>query len=208
MGGVADIPGLGKATDKPQPVAFTPSADRALTPIEGFVLSRVDGHTSFAELCRISGLGAQPTIDVLVRLKTWGLIRVPGQTASRAVKVATAPQPKPAAAGSFLERLDDGSAVDGVWLQQQAPGLDAVTAARIVRLHRRLGTLRPEDLLGVDSHAPLAVAKKAYFAASKELHPDRYYGREIGPLRDLLAEIFAACTRAFDAFQRQSPSTT
>src|SRR5690349_21627742 len=68
------ISGLGGREECPQP---NPSADpmRAhLSPQEGWVLSRVDGHTSFGELCLITGLGEDQTIQILKRLQERGLI--------------------------------------------------------------------------------------------------------------------------------------
>src|SRR5262245_47207693 len=53
----------------------------ALSPQEGWVFSRVDGHTSVGELCLITGLGEQQTIEILKGLAQRGLILVAGQTA-------------------------------------------------------------------------------------------------------------------------------
>ena len=46
------------------------------------------------------------------------------------------------------------------------------------------------------------MVKRAYFAASKELHPDRFYGKDIGPYRDKLSDIFAQLTRAFEQLKK------
>src|SRR5262245_33593423 len=72
--GPSAIQGLGGREECPQ---LNPSADpmRAhLSPQEGWVLSRVDGHTSFGELCLITGLGEEQTIEILRRLSERGLI--------------------------------------------------------------------------------------------------------------------------------------
>ena len=42
----------------------------ALSPVDFFVLSRVDGATSYGEICLLTGLGADRTIEILKRLHT------------------------------------------------------------------------------------------------------------------------------------------
>jgi hypothetical protein len=207
-----DIPGLGRKRDRPQPNRGVHSAGVSLTPLEGFVLSRVDGQTSYEDLCQLTGLGAEPTLEILRKLKRERLIVEPGgdppprPSGPRAVAEPSAPagqKPPPAATPvSLLEALDDLSPVDPAELAG-GPDLDAATKARVVRLHRRLATIKPHELLGVAPGADPAAVKKAYFAASKELHPDRFYGREIGPFRGKLSDIFTQLTRAFSSLQKR-----
>jgi curved DNA-binding protein CbpA len=71
-----------------------------------------------------------------------------------------------------------------------------------LRLHRRLKSLKAHELLAVPPGAELAIVKRAYFAASKEVHPDRYFGKDIGPYRGLLSDIFAQLTRAFEQLKK------
>ena len=70
------------------------------------------------------------------------------------------------------------------------------TKRRIVRLHRRLRKLAAHELLGVAEDADTATVKRAFTAASKELHPDRYFGKDLGNFREKLAKIFARMTEA------------
>jgi DnaJ-domain-containing protein 1 len=102
---------------------------------------------------------------------------------------------------SVLERLDDGSPVDAAVLAE-GPDLSDELKARILRLHRRLRKLEPHDLLGVAPDADSATIKRAFAAASKELHPDRYFGKDLGSFREKLAQIFARITEAVQALQR------
>jgi hypothetical protein len=236
-----DIPGLGKADDRPQLNGLVNLASLPLTPVEAFVLSRIDGVLSYADICQVTGLGVEQTLAMLRKLKRDRIIlgpgeaatpvavppapaagaapdgpaRVTGATARVTGATAAVPEAGPAreapplrrtgpvpvaaapVAPSLLERLDDGSPVDPAEVEP-GPDLDPVTKARIIRVHRRLRTLSGRDLLGLPPGADKATAKKAYFAASKELHPDRYFGKDIGPFRRLLNDIFAQLARGLD----------
>jgi DnaJ-domain-containing protein 1 len=238
------IQGLGLKSEKPQ---LNPSADLAatrLTPTEAFVLSRVDGKTSYEEICSMTGLGVEPTIRILQKLRRDRLLLHAGEKpepkkpdkadraaekADRLDREAVMARQRPAtghtqsmavpafdrnrsssrpalqpAPPSLLEVHDDGSAVDPGDLLV-GPALDVETKARILRLHRRLKALKPHELLGVPHGADLAQVKRAYFAASKEIHPDRFYGKDIGPFREFLSDIFAHLTGAFDQLKRNEP---
>jgi hypothetical protein len=199
-----EIPGLGRKDERPK---LNPQADlahAALTPVEGFVLSRVDGLTSYEDICQLTGLGVEATLDILRKLRADRLILGPGEAAARtpAAVPARGKTPPGSPQVSLLALHDDGSAIDARDMAD-GPDLDSVLKARILRLHRRLKTLKPHELLGVPAGAEASAVRKAYFAASKELHPDRHYGRDIGPFRDKLNDIFAHLTRAFEQLQRK-----
>ena len=224
-----EIVGLGLRTDRPHLNTSIDLAHQKLSPKEGFVLSRVDGRSSYDEICMVSGLGRDETLRILRELKQARLILGPGEAAvapphkgartgrEPASEAAPAPaksgvrgaEPAPARAAEKtrriplgpLERLDDGSEV--------APG-DVVDwpdaplqlKARIVRLHRRLRKLSAWDLLGVGKDADGATVKRAFAAASKELHPDRYFGKNLGSLKPKLVAIFSRLTEAVQEIEQ------
>jgi hypothetical protein len=202
-----EISGLGRKTERPQPNPAANLGEVRLTPLEGFVLSRVDGATSYEELGHVTGLGVDATIEVLRKLRREGLILNPGEkppprpfgrvrtrTGATGVGIGTLPV-------ALLETHDDGTPVDQAEVDKW-PGLDVETKARILRLHRKLKSLKPHELLGLSPGADVAMVKRAYFAASKEVHPDRFYGKDIGPYRDKLSDIFAQLTRAFEQLKK------
>ncbi len=208
------IAGLGWASDKPRPNTRIALASLKLSPTQGFVLSRVDGQASYTDICKLTGLSREATLDILRQLKVQGLILGPGEIAAERVATPSpegqrpipargssrpapqaAPSAKPAPGASTLERLDDGTPVDAAELldwPEAAPELKA----RVVRLHRRLRQLRPHELLGVAADADTATVKRAFALACKELHPDRYFGKALGAFRPKLAAIFSRLTEA------------
>ena len=209
MADSAHIPGVGRKTDRPTVNQAISLHDVRLTPVEGFVLSRVDGQTSYEDICQLTGLGVEPTIEILRKLRREKLLLNPGEKAEKPdggkAGPRTGARPRPSlgtpAAVSLLEVHDDGSPVDAAELEK-GPGLEKELKTRILRLHRRLKTLKPHELLALSPGADAAMVKRAYFAASKELHPDRFYGKDIGPYRDKLSDIFAQLTRAFEQLKK------
>ena len=203
------IYGLGSRDDRPR---LNPGADLTsfrLTPVEGFVLSRVDGTLSYEEICLISGIGNEPTLAILRRLRRDRLILGPSDPVPppspppSLTPVAGVPithPPPPSDRRSLLERLDDNSPVTSSELDT-APDLPDELKARIIRLHRRLKKLGPHEMLGLEKDAARAEIKRAYYAASKELHPDRYFGKDLGPFREKLGDIFARLTESFQKLE-------
>ena len=118
-------------------------------------------------------------------------------------KAGGKPAAAPADAHSLLERLDDGEPVAPADLIE-GHDLPAETKRRIIRLQRRLRKLTPHELLGVPEDADQAAIKRAFAAASKELHPDRYYGKDLGPFRAKLAKIFTRVAEAVEELQKKT----
>jgi hypothetical protein len=100
-----------------------------------------------------------------------------------------------------LERLDDGSPVAPGDLVEW-PDASSELKARIVRLHRRIRQLSAWDLLGVGKDADAATVRRAFGAASKELHPDRYFGKNLGSFRAKLGAIFARLSEAMQEVEK------
>ncbi len=110
-------------------------------------------------------------------------------------------EPAQPALPSVLERLDDGSPVDPADLIE-GHGLPAETKKRIIRLYRRLRRLAPHELLGVPPDADKATIRRAFAVASKELHPDRYFGKDLASFKEKLAKIFARMTEAVQELEK------
>ena len=69
---------------------------------------------------------------------------------------------------------------------------------RVNDKHRKLHEVDLFELLEVRVDAPPKDLKRAYFALSKEFHPDRYFGRALGPYKIKLEEVFRELSQAFD----------
>jgi hypothetical protein len=246
-----EIPGLGPRTDRPRLNTAADLNQQRLSPTEGFVLSRVDGQLSYDDICRVSGLDRNQTLDILRGLKQSKVILGPSERVVGGVrkplrpatpKPAVEPENKPAAsavasprgepanpaptrapaaseipekeqsrpkaqasrAGARgpgpLERLDDGTPVTPSDLKDW-PEADPLLKERIIRLHRRLKKLSAFELLGLSPKDDGGAIRRAFTIASKELHPDRYFGQNLGSFKTKLAAIFARLTEAMQEIE-------
>jgi len=229
-----EIPGLGLPTDRPRINHAADLTVQNLTPTEAFVLSRVDGQLSYDDICKVSGLGRDQTLDILRALKRAKLILGPNEIAvGGAFKYGRPATPRPEATGDAnkttapeaerrvpsqesgdrvdtsrpmsapatsrmsepLERLDDGTPVAAFELEDWPDG-DPRLKERIIRLHRRMRALSPYELLGIPENADHSTIRRAFALASKTLHPDRYFGKDMGSFKAKLAAIFTRLTEA------------
>jgi tetratricopeptide (TPR) repeat protein len=153
----------------PQLTAGWDAIDASLSPIEGFLLSRIDGHTPWTELRQI---GVIPPHDVDECIERW---LTEGMVTLSAVREPFRSRPK------VDPNLDIAPE-----LQQQ-----------ILDFEAKLGRSYFE-LLDVSRDADADEIKRAYFRLSKTFHPDRYFRREIGEFSACLDRIFRKLVEAYE----------
>ena len=151
---------------------------------EGFVLSRIDGHTTVRQLLLLVPFDAEVTVLILKQLIKQGAIDVPGADISVPLPTLTPAEPAApvAAAATMLEGLD----------------LSVEQARRIDEFFASLQTRDAFELLEVTRAADKKEIKRAYFKMSKEFHPDRFFNKNIGPYKERLSKIFQSIKAAFE----------
>lgn len=70
--------------------------------------------------------------------------------------------------------------------------------ADIDGMYLRLASGTLYDLLGVSPTADRKAIRDAYFAISQRFHPDAFFGRNLGPWKERIEEIFREATRAYE----------
>jgi DnaJ-domain-containing protein 1 len=149
-------------------------------PRHGFVLSQVDGKTSTEDLAEITGLSARELSDALRALEAAGAVTL-GPTKGRASKMPSkAPAP-----------------------EKPACDLPEADRARITEASTRLEALDHYAALGVERDADAKAIRRAYHALAAQFHPDRYYGKTLGPFRQTLERIFTRLTLASDTLSHK-----
>jgi hypothetical protein len=200
--------------DKELRLRLAPGVDlRALpiTPEDAFVLSRLDGTSTEADIALATGLDAGVVRESLAKLARLG-----------AVSTGTAPERPPTAqrlvsgtSGTFhigpvVETRGDSSghhpaaALYDPSELDEAVDLDLVRKRRVLDTYYRLDQISHYEILGVNAGADKKAIKAAYFEIVNLYHPDRYFGKILGSFKGKLERLFARTTEAHDVLTRQA----
>ena len=152
----------------------------ALSPVEGFLLSRIDGHTPWAVLREIGGLSPAAADATLAGWVAAGLVQVDPEK--------PAPPAARAASGDAADlRAVDSSLDLPVDLQREILAFDA-----------RLAGATHHEILGVERSTDPRDIKRAYFRLCKRFHPDRYFRCRVGDYAARLDRIFRHVALAYE----------
>jgi curved DNA-binding protein CbpA len=173
------------------PTSMTLSAE------EGFLLSRVDGHTPWRLLREIGGMDADEADLCLEGWLATGLVEVAGMAEppkrERRVEPRTT---NPARHLKAPTQPSDPVVIDESLLDESLD-IDVEVQRRILEFEGGLDRSYYE-LLDVSVDADAKQVKKAYFKLSKEFHPDRFFRREIGEYGSRLERIFKKVLEAHE----------
>lgn len=161
-----------------------------LSPTEGFLLSRIDGQTSWKLLREI---GAQTPAEVDQCIEEWlmqGIIDIDGRPPRVKRRESAIPE-KPAAKKTAVPETIDESLID------VSLDIDAQTQRAMLEFELRLED-NYFDLLGINTSATPAEIKRAYFKLSKRFHPDRFFRKNIGRYGERLHVIFKRVSEAYE----------
>jgi curved DNA-binding protein CbpA len=166
----------------PQLVDGWESQGLRLTPSEGFLLSRIDGVTPWTTLRQIAGMPVDEVDACLERWIAQGIVAVTPDP----VPAERAPLP-----GAAPRAPADAAELD--------PALDLPLDLQRSILAFEAGLDRPyHALLGISADADLRTIKRAFFALSKQYHPDRYFRRRVGAFGPRLERIFKRIALAYE----------
>ena len=173
-----------------------------LQPREAFILSRVDGFTTTSQLADVTNLPMGELVTVLTHLTQLGALGWPDDAPLR----PATPQQAPLATHlSTAEIRRYALELASSHADLAEPGdLSRDDKMRILAMEVMLTRLSYWDILGVDAATRPADLKKAYFQASKEFHPDRYFGKNLGSFAARLDHIFRSVKQAYEVLSDAS----
>ncbi len=161
-----------------------------LTPSEGYVLSRVDGSTSVAEIASISPLGEDESLRCVYALVAAGVVEMASRTFPPTSRITSQPAPQeraPAPPASEVQKKEAQEPSD-----EEQEVLDD-----IAQKHASLESADYYELLEVSPGASDDEIKKGYYAMARKFHPDRHHLPQLREVQGLLEELFAKVTVAY-----------
>ena len=163
--------------------------DLPIGPTEAFVLSRVEGSTTKADLVIATGLSLDEIESIVARLILLGAL----EFADRQSMVA-ASQSSTQRSGSHSIPLSVRSEGAGeLTTEQQRQLLD---------LDQQRSSLDHYQLLGIDPSADAKAIRAAYYELVRVYHPDRYFGKSLGELEGPLLRVFGKFSEAYEVLHR------
>ncbi len=168
---------------EPRPLRLSPNLSgelqgAAITPEEGFLLSRIDGLARASDILAMSPMPEGETAAALLNLIEKDLIQFGGKPPAREAA------PSPAAAPVNLVNPMKGVPDDATVKE-----LDRLLALAKGRAY--------SDLLGVKADAPAGARKSAYLKIIGKFHPDRF-PRAADDVRERLSRLCAEAAEAMD----------
>jgi len=171
-------------------------AGLTLSPEEGFVLSRVDGHATIDEICMVTGLGDDTTLGALAKLYTSKLIAIPGAPAQTEEPAKTPTEPPPEASSSDAEAPTE--AVEVPFSVEQECELPEKKQQEIHTQYYALEAVNFYELLTLDKGCSGKDVQRAYRKLSMRFHPDRFFGKKLGSYKGKLEAIFRHITNVVE----------
>jgi len=159
-----------------------------LSPEEGFLLSRIDGHTPWTLLRQIGGIAPEDVDRCIERWLSDGVVVIDEAKPDPAAVSAQGTEPKPDADPvDYKSDLRIDSSLD----------ITPELQAQILEFEGSLD--KPYfELLDVPRDADTKQIKRAYFALSKVYHPDRYFRANLGDYSMRLELIFRKLVEAYE----------
>lgn len=171
----------------------------ALTPTDGFLLSRIDGTLSAREVMQLIPLPQEDVQRSLFGLLSTGIVEY---SQDLPPKAAPPPAPRRQAAAPAPPVPEPAPAAG----EPSAPEPAAATVLEtrrmeIVEAYEGLATRTHYEALGIARDATEAQVKEAYFRMAKRFHPDAHHDPALHDLRDKLEAVFIRLGEAYEVLR-------
>ncbi|HEY6078689.1 MAG TPA: DnaJ domain-containing protein, partial [Polyangiaceae bacterium] len=185
----------------------------SISPAEAFVVSRIDGATSVAEIAEETGRPLDEVSALLERLAELGALVLEEPAPQRMAERRASPAPAPRPSGAIrmgpivetkgVSQLKHPAAAlyDAAELDE-AIDIDVERRRRILDAYYKLDQLNHYQVIGVDPRADKKAIKAAYFEVVHLFHPDRYFGKKVGSFKSKLEKVFSRLTQSYDVLSR------
>lgn len=170
-----------------------------LEPVDGFILSRIDGTTSEHDIGTLTGLGSDQIKTTLEKLVKLGVVTF--------AELPPPPKPEPRPSGPPPDRpirevTEDRTAAprglyDPAELDEDVE-IDRDHRRAILDRFYQLADLTHYEVLGVQRTDDKKTIRRAYFALAPLFHPDRHFRKRLGSFKAKMEAIFGRITLSHD----------
>lgn len=167
-----------------------------LDPMDGFLLTRINGKLDPRALSLETGLPDFSVARALEKLEKLGVIEIVDPNAPPPAP----PPPPPGERKSTVAKFEDGllgARYDPAELLEDAD-LTAEQKKRVLDFYYRLDDLDHYTLLGIGQETDKKGIKRAYFELAAIFHPDRYFKKNLGSFKPKMEALFNRITEAHD----------
>jgi curved DNA-binding protein CbpA len=207
-------------TPKPLPLpAGKTLQSYPLAPVDGFVLSRIDGTLTVDDIVNLTGLDPATVSASLQKLASLELVELgPRPPPPRSVPPTGGPvrerspsiPPRPVTEVSDV--LDTGAPKPKPALYDPAEldedvDLERDHRRRILDAYYRLTDLDLYGVLGVERSADKKTIKRAYYELASVYHPDRFFRKRLGAFKQKMEAVFSRVTEAHDTLTDKEKRT-
>lgn len=197
--------GLRNAVPKLQAVDF---AGLSLSPEEGFVLSRVDGHSTVDEICIVAGLVESQTLDALAKLHDSKVITIPGAPVQQEAPAESPPDDADADAGGDIGDGVPDEPMGPPFAVEEDVQLSEDKQRELHTMYYGLDAMEFYDLLSLERGCSTKDVQRAYRKISLRFHPDRFYGKKLGSYAAKLDAIFRHITNVAEYLSNDEERAT
>lgn len=172
-----------------------------LAPVDGFILSRIDGRATERALAGLTGLSesqVRSTLEKLLGLKVITFKPVGEQESVKKLPAATPAAAVEDQAGNALLAAAIAAVPDNAPELTEEVDLPADLRRSILGLHQVLNSLDHYAILGIERDSDKKAVRRQYFALAAIYHPDRYFRKNLGSFKLKMETIFAKVTAASD----------
>jgi len=172
-----------------------------LSPVDGYLLSRIDGTLSAREVFLLIPLPPEETQRSLFGLLCTGVVEYLGLPSKKAAPAGAASgRPAPAQPPAPAPRPPEaaGPPAPRAPLSDAARKVAEARRTEIEEAYAGLKTRNHFEVLGVPRASSEAQVKDAYFRLAKRFHPDTHHDPLLTDLRDKLEAVFIRLGEAYE----------
>ena len=180
-------------TNRPLGLAVNPDFDRELTPTDAYILSRVDGKVTAAEVIQLVPQETEHTERSLLGLLLTGVVEF----------VEVAVQPGPPAPTAVVLKPEAAPRVPPppVEVDEAARARAEPRRREVQEAYEGLAWKNHFEVLGILEGANEGDIKQAYFRQAKRFHPDQFRDPAFADVADRVEAVFMRVAGAYETLR-------